>query len=311
MRIRGAAVVLGAALALVATACSGDDEETATGAATATAPAATQPTSTGAAEEPAETVTQPTAAGGTVDPAVIAGAAGKTAAAGSARVETSVLVVDPGRGQTRFSGKGAFDFEERNGELTLRLVEGEGGAFGGRSKAVFVDTSVYYQLPAGALGGGKRWIRLDLQNVADASGVDFGPLVQGSQADPSQYLLWLSALGPGVTRVNEEEIRGVPTTRYRAVVDLNLLAGQAPPGKEAEWSAYVQTLRDRIGLEFIPVKVWVDADGLIRRIYHEYGFAPEGKRATVTTELHDFGVDVNAQAPPPGQVTALSDLIRP
>ena len=125
MRIRGAAVVLGAALALVAIACSRDDEETATGAATATAPAATQPTSTGAAEEPAETATQPTAAGGTVDPAVIAGAAGKTAAAESAR------------------------------------------------------------------------------------------------------------------------------------------------------------------------------------------FAPEGKRATVTTELHDFGVDVNAQAPPPGQVTALSDLIRP
>jgi hypothetical protein len=301
--------VLGAALALVPIACSGDDEET-TGVATATAPAAT-PTTTGAAEEPVETATQPAAAGGAADPAVIAGAARKTAAAGSARVETSVLVVDPGRGQTRFSGKGGFDFEQRNGEMTLRLVGGEEGAFGGQSKAVFVDTSVYYQLPAGALGGGKRWIRLDLQNVADASGVDFGPLVQGSQADPSQYLLWLTALGPGVTKISEEEIRGVPTTRYRAAVDLNLLAGQAPPGKEAEWSAYVQTLRDRIGLEFIPVEAWVDGDGLIRRFYHEYGFAPEGTRATVTTELFDFGVDVNAEASPPGQVTALSDLIRP
>jgi hypothetical protein len=311
VRIRGAAVVLGAALALVPIACSGDDEET-TGAATATAPTTTQPTSTGAAEEPVETATQPAAAAaGTVDPGLIAAAAGKTAAAGSARVETSVLVVDPGRGQTRFSGKGAFDFEQRKGEMTLRLIEGGEGAFGGQSKAVFVDTSVYYQLPAGALGGGKRWIRLDLQNVADASGIDFGPLVQGSQADPSQYLLWLSALGPGVTKITEEEVRGVPTTRYRAVVDLNLLAGQAPPGKEAEWSAYVQTLRDRIGLEFVPVEVWVDGDGHIRRLYHEHGFAPEGKRATVTTELFDFGVDVNAKAPPAEQATALSDLIRP
>ena len=242
---------------------------------------------------------------------MIADAAAKTAAAGSARVATEVRVADPGRGQTRFTGNGAFDFEQRKGEMTLKLVEGDAGAFAGESKAIFANTSVYYRVPPGALAGGARWIRLDLQNIADATGVDFGPLVQGSQADPSQYLLWLSALGPDVTRIGEEEIRGVPTTRYRAVVDLNLLEGQAPPGKEAEWSAYVQTLRDRIGLDFIPVEVWVDEDGLVRRLYHEYGFAAEGTSAVVTTELFDFGVDVNAKAPPPGQVAALNDLIRP
>jgi hypothetical protein len=135
--------------------------------------------------------------------------------------------------------------------------------------------------------------------------------VQGSQADPSQHLLWLSALGPGVMKIGEEEIRGVPTSRYRAVVDLNGLESQAPPGKEAEWSAYVQTLRDRIGLEFVPVEVWVDDDGLIRCLYHEYGFAAEGTSADITTELFAFGVDVDVTAPPPGQVAALSDLIRP
>lgn len=306
MGIRGAAVALGAALALVPVACSGEDESAAT---TSTGPPPA--TSTGETEQAPATTTGPATGGETADPALIADAAGKTAAAGSARVATEVRVADPGRGQTRFSGAGAFDFEQRKGEMTLRLVEGEEGAFGGESKAIFANTSVYYQLPLGALGGGKRWIRLDLQNIADASGVDFGPLVQGSQADPSQYLLWLSALGPGVTKIGEEEIRGVPTTRYRAAVDLNLLASQAPSGKEAEWSAYVQTLRDRVGLEFIPVEVWVDGDGLIRRLYHEYGFAAEGTSATVTTELFDFGVDVNAKAPPPGQVTALSDLIRP
>ena len=308
MGIRGAAVVLGAALALVAAACSGDDETAASTAPTATeAPPAT---STGATEQPPATTTEPSSVV-EADPALIADAAGKTAAAGSARVATEVRVADPGREQTRFSGEGAFDFEQRKGEMTLRLVEGEEGAFGGRSKAIFVNSSVYYQLPPGALGGGETWIRLDLQNIADASGLDFGPLVQGSQADPSQYLLWLSALGPGVTKIGEEEIRGVPTSRYRAVVDLNLLESQAPPGKEAEWSAYVQTLRDRIGLDFVPVEVWVDDDGLIRRLYHEYGFAAEGTSAVVTTELFDFGVDVNVTAPPPGQVAALSDLIRP
>jgi hypothetical protein len=245
------------------------------------------------------------------DPALIADAAGRTAAAGSAKVATNVRVNDPGRGQVRFSGQGAFDFDERKGQMNLRLLEGEEGPFGGSSKAIFVDTSAYYQLPPGVLGGNKTWIRLDLQNVADASGLDLGPLVQGSQADPMQYLLWLSAIGPGVTKIGEEEIRGVPTSRYRAVVDLNLLESQAPPGKEAEWSAYVQTLRDRLGLDFIPVEVWIDDEGLVRRLYHEYGFAAEGTSAVVTTELFDFGVEVNAKAPPPGQAASLDDLIRP
>ena len=313
MGLRGVAlIVLWAALALVPAACSRGDEATqATTAASApTATEAPPATSTGEAEQPPAATTGPSSVV-EADPALIADAAGKTAAAGSAKVATNVRVSDPGRGQVRFSGRGAFDFDERKGELALRLLEGDEGAFGGRSQAVFSGTSVYYRLPAGALGGDKTWIRLDLQNIADASGLDLGPLVQGSQADPMQYLLWLSAIGPGVTKIGEEEIRGVPTSRYRAVVDLNLLESQSPPGKEAEWSAYVQTLRDRLGLDFIPVEVWIDDEGLVRRLYHEYGFAAEGTSAVVTTELFDFGVDVNVKPPPPGQVAALDDLIRP
>jgi hypothetical protein len=310
---RGALIVLLTALTVVFAGCSGDDEPAATPTAPTTTSEAAPPTSTGAAEQPSETTTTapPPTGGETADPAVIADAAGQTAAAGSAKVKTNVRVTDPGRGQIRYAGNGVFDFEQRKGQMALRLLEGDEGAFGDRSKAVFVDTSAYYQLPPGALGGGKTWIRLDLQNIGEVTGVDLGPLVQGSQADPSQYLLWLSAIGPGVTRIGEEEVRGVPTTRYRAVVDLNLLESQAPPGKEAEWAAYVQSLRDRLGLDFIPVEVWVDEEGLIRRLHHEYGFAAEGTSAIVTTELFDFGTPVNAKAPPAGQVAVLDDLIRP
>jgi hypothetical protein len=297
------------ALALLPLACSGDDEpeSAATTAATATEPA---PGSTAGETDEAPTSTG-VAVGEQVDPAVIAEAAAKTVEAKTARIATQVRVVEPGVGQERFGGRGRFDFERRVGEMTLQLVEGEADTGFGNAKAVFVDSSIYYQLPPGALAGGKRWIRLDLQNVADASGLDFGPLVQGSQADPTQYLLWLSALGPGITKIGEEEVRGVPTSRYRAIVDLNLLEQQAPPGKEAEWAAYVQALRDRLGLAFIPVEIWVDEDGLIRRFNHEYGFSAEGTTAVVTTELFEFGTPVNVQAPPVDAVVTLTDLIRP
>jgi len=308
MRTGGLALVLWLALALLPVACSGDDEPEGSATTAATATEAPPESTTGEAED-APTSTG-SAVGEQVEPAVIAEAAAKTTAAKTARIATLVRVVEPG-GQERFGGQGRFDFERRAGEMTLRLIEGEAGAGGGNAKAVFVDSSVYYQLPPGALAGGRRWIQLDLQNVADASGLDFGPLVQGSQADPTQYLLWLSALGPGITKIGEEDVRGVPTSRYRAAVDLNLLGEQAPPGKEAEWAAYVQTLRDRLGLAFIPVEVWVDDEGLIRRFNHEYGFSTEGKTAVVTTELFDFGIPVNVAAPPPDQVVTLNDVIRP
>lgn len=310
MHTRGLALVLWPALALLPVACSGDDEPE--GSATNTGATSTETTPEGSTGETEEALPATTGAavGEQVEPAVIAEAAAKTTAAKTARIATLVRVVEPG-GQERFGGQGRFDFERRAGEMALRLIEGEVGAGGGNAKAVFVDSTVFYQLPPGALAGGRRWIQLDLQNVADASGLDFGPLVQGSQADPTQYLLWLSALGPGITKIGEEDVRGVPTSRYRAAVDLNLLEEQAPPGKEAEWAAYVQTLRDRLGLAFIPVEVWVDDEGLVRRFNHEYGFSTEGTTAVVTTELFDFGTPVNVSAPPPDQVVTLNDVIRP
>ena len=312
MASRGLLVAGWAALGLLPLACAGDDEEvrrTATDTSTSVATTA-EPTTTGAPEEEATT----TAAGAqseTADPAVIAEAARTTTEAGSARVATSVTVTGPGDLRQSLGGEGEFDFEGRAGRLTLDLGDGTQGASVTSSTVVFVDTVVYYRLPAGLIPGGKRWLQIDLQSVANASSLDFGPLLQGSQADASQYLLWLTALGPTVTRLGEGEVRGVPTTRYRALVDLARLEEQAPPGREDDWRAYVETLQGRLGVEAVPVEIWVDGDGLIRRLNLEYVFASEGSSTAVTTELYDFGVQVDATAPSPSQVALIDDFIRP
>jgi hypothetical protein len=303
-------MALWTALALTPLACSGagGDEPSAVTATTvaATSREAGAPTST-EASEPAPTMTKAEPVE-TADPAVVAEAARKTAELGSARVATTVEVTGPGDVQQTLAGEGAFDFERRAGELSL--VPGGGSPFS-EATVVFVDSTVFYRLPAGALPGGKRWLRLDLQSVADAASLDFGPVLQGNQADPMRSLLWLTALGPELTEVGEEEVRGAATTHYRAVVDLRRLREQAPSGEEAEWGAYVDMLGERLGVEAIPVEVWVDGDGLIRRLRHELAFTVEGTSTAVTTELFDFGVAVDARAPSPGQVAAVGDLIRP
>jgi hypothetical protein len=108
-------------------------------------------------------------------------------------------------------------------------------------------------------------------------------------------------------------VRGAPTTHYRATVDLRRLETQAPPGKEGEWQSYVQSLAAGIGTNEVPVDIWVDDEGYVRRLRQEYPLpGSDGTlTTTVTTELYDFGVDVDVQVPPADQVASLTDLIRP
>lgn len=313
MRRRGPATALWAALALAAAACSGGDESQSATTVAGTAQA-TQPTSTTGAEDAPATTEDSQKQAETprvpVEPAVIAAAAVATAAQGSARVASTLRVAGPGDLKQAFGGEGAFDFDRRAGRIEVGIDSSEGAPFS-EATVIFVESTAYYGLPPGALPGGKRWLELDLQSLADASSLDFGPLVQASQADPTQYLLWLGALGPEVAKVGTARVRGVPTTRYRGAVDLSRLGEQAPPGQEAEWGAYGETLHRRLGVETVPVAIWVDGDGLVRRLRLEYASTAEDTSTAVTTELFDFGVGVEAKAPPAGQVASINDFIRP
>lgn len=305
------ALLCALALGAAGLACAGEDED---GSATvaATAPetsTSAEPAQTGAVET-GEAAPEGEDGGGAGVP--LPDAAAKTATLTSARVATEVTVSGASDGTQTFRGEGAFDFERKAGHVTLDL-EGADAAALPSTELVFEDYVVYYGLPEGILPGGMRWLRLDLQSLAESSSLDFGSLVQGVQADPSQYLLWLAALGPEADEIGAEEVRGVPTTHYRATVDLRRLETQAPEGQEAEWQSYVQSLASGLGTNEVPVEIWVDDEGYVRRMRQTYPVAGNdgALSTTVTTELYDFGVEVDVQVPPADQVASINDLIRP
>ena len=311
MARRGILLAPLAAIVLLAPACGGDDEEAAPR--SATAAASSVPTTT---VSPTTTAPEPTTSGSasaeTASPAVLTGAAVKTAEARSARVATSVTLAGGADGEQTFGGEGVFDFRKQSGEMTLSL-SGLRLPGTGSTRLVFDRYVVYYELGEGILLPGKRWLGIDLQSLAVASALDLESLVQGTQADPSQLLLWLGALGSAVDEVGEETVRGVETTHYRAVVDLERLGAQAPAGHGAEWAAYVQALKARLGTNEVPVEIWVDGDGLLRRLRQEYRFGGGGGgiSTTITMELYDFGVEVDVERPPPDEVALIGDLIKP
>lgn len=84
-----------------------------------------------------------------------------------------------------------------------------------------------------------------------------------------------------VEEAGSEDVRGTPTTRNTTTLDLSGAEG-----------------RDEEGLpETVPTEVWIDEDGLVRRIRQRLPVG-EGGDVDYTLELYDFGVQATVQPPP-------------
>jgi hypothetical protein len=94
----------------------------------------------------------------------------------------------------------------------------------------------------------------------------------------------VGALRDGAREVEEagsEDVRGTPTTSNTTTLDLSGAEG-----------------RDEEGLpETVPTEVWIDQDGLVRRIRQRLPVG-EGGDVDYTLELYDFGVQATVQPPP-------------
>jgi hypothetical protein len=236
----------------------------------------------------------------------VALAASKTTEAGTykAKIVSSIDVADQSMEMT---GTGEFDSDAQRGRASYTAsVAGQDFDL----EAVFAFPDMYMRFPVGflpGLPGGKSWVKLDLETLGRQAGFDFGQLMQAGQSDPSQGLQFLRGV-TGIQAVGDEEVRGVPTTHYTGVVDLESLAEKDPALKGTIDQLVAQT-----GLRRIPVDVWVDDENFVRRMKQSFEGASFGPGMqldmTMTTELYDFGSDVNIDVPPPDEVADLSELI--
>ena len=250
--------------------------------------------------------------------AELAAAATNTSDAGSYRAEFA-LTMDgaipgsPGR-RVSMNGDGVFDTEAQSGRMTFDMSE-FGKAVGaqdfGDIKLVMERFVMYMKFPLlqQLQPGMKPWVRFDLRKIAAQQGLDLAGLQQLNQSDPRQALLYLRAASGRVEEVGEEEVRDVSTTHYRMTVDLEKVAKLNPDQRES-----VERVIEQSGVRELPTEVWVDDDGLVRRMklmYDDIQFAG-GQRGdmAMTMELYDFGTAVEVEPPPAGQVVDIEKLMR-
>lgn len=254
------------------------------------------------------------AACGSADPAeLVSSASATTTEAGTARMylQTSVSGLGTGAGFTT-TGEGVVDFENQRGSLTMQLPS-LGGTSLGDLELVYDGTVLYYRASSFFPDAPTPWVSLDIARVSEElTGTDLSQLSQGSGNDPSNSLALLQGVADDVEEVGTEEVRGVETTHYRAMIDIQrAIEAQGAVADREQFEAFVE----QFGTEPIPVEVWLDDEGRAVRTRYDQPIpetpgapVPPDARVSLTIELYDFGVDVPIEIPPPEEVTDLTDI---
>jgi hypothetical protein len=212
---------------------------------------------------------------------------------------------------------GYVDERDRSGELTMNLSQLPGGStlLGGQGtlQLIFQDPVIYMDMSslAGRLPEGKTWMELDVGKLAQAAGIEVPQLSSITQADPSQFLDYLRASSGDVVALGSESVDGVSTTHYRATIQLSRILERLPSDQQAAARAALEKLGDSGS---IPVDVWVDAQGRVRReqlaISSSGGIAgAEVVSGTVTIDYQSYGAIPPIVPPPASQVFDASAMI--
>lgn len=242
------------------------------------------------------------------------------AAAGTSQFEM-VIEIDTAEmpGPLEMTGSGAADYAAGRMEMSLdmgsmfeTLAETAGESmpdgFDGPWQIVIDGTDFYMQAPMfEVLGGPSGWLHVSTEDL----GVDLEELgLAGPTQDPTQSLEWLRGASDSVEELGTDTIRGVETTRYAATLDLAKAMEQLPDAQR-------EALDDLMGdlpadFEGLPVEIWVDADGLPRRMQMTLDAASMGAAGmdgtvTMTIDFFAFGEPVDIEVPSPDEVTELSD----
>jgi hypothetical protein len=235
--------------------------------------------------------------GSAADP--VAQAAELTARAGGAQVSYSGSIsIGSLATPITFGGGGYVNFASREGRLELSfsgfpatVSQKLGG--GPLEMTELLDRgSVYMSSPlfANRLPNGAHWLRIDISKVQRALGLDPNTIADGT-TDPSQYLQYLRSAGATLAKDGQEQLRGVPTTRYRASLDLLRAAESQPGANRALVRTAMKKLVEEIGQPQIPLEVWVDAHHLVRKLSMSFPLsrAPGHPSVSLACEFHDFG----------------------
>lgn len=249
--------------------------------------------------------------------AAVRGAPATAAEVGTGRFEMVMEIRSPqGPGDVlELRASGAFDNDRQQTAMEIDLggmLEGLGEmlpeGFDEPTTVVVDGATAYVRSPMlEVLSGTSGWLSVPPEERGQEAGSLFG----AGGSDPSQMLEVLRGVSDDVEVAGREEIRGVPATRYTATIDLAHALEEVPVDQRPRLQAQLDTMTE--GLGNVPVEVWVDDDGLARRLRigldQPSGAAGESIAGSMTIDFFDYGQPVDIEVPSPDEVTPFTEVM--
>jgi hypothetical protein len=195
-------------------------------------------------------------------------------------------------------GSGAYNAETGLSKMVMKMnIPTEGPA---ALEMVGDDTDLYMRSSefAGRLPGGKEWIK-----IQPFAGHSEEEMTIGGDADDSLQIL--AAVSDGVREMGREKVRGVPTRRYRAALEMSeVIEVYREEGKDE----LAETFEEAIGQMTSPVTVEasIDAQDIVRRLRMVMTIPTEPGEPTLTMDMRmdffGFGARPEIALPDPSRV---------
>lgn len=243
--------------------------------------------------------------GGALNP--IAQAAEQTASYPGERIALNATMSSSSLPETiQMQGHGAFNGQTQTGWINV-TAQGPPPLNSLSIREIVQGTTIYMSSPelTGQLAGGKTWMKIDA--FSGQSNGTFG------QTDPHAQLEMLKAVSDEFVTVGHESIRGVSTTRYRTAIDSSKEADLLRSQGNDQAADLVEKSASLTGTTQVPVDVWIDGQGLVRRLQMSIPIpTASGQTPTMnmTIDFFDFGAAPKVSAPPPSQVFDATNLAK-
>lgn len=232
----------------------------------------------------------------------IAEAAVKTQHEGGARaVMRGTVTESEGSKPLRLTGRAAYNAAGvSRGAMTIPDPKSDGYAkveYVQDGTEMYMRSSLFDRLPEG-----REWMGLDLS---------FGGELETSlpaNGDARGELELLEKATGGVDRVGKEDVRGVPTTRYRGKISVSENAKRLREEGAEDFASYAEKHGSPVQVE-----AWIDAKGLLRRTrVVQLRPQKDGKGQTfdLRVDFFDFGVEPEIDVPDSGEVFDATSLAK-
>ncbi len=198
---------------------------------------------------------------------------------------------------------GTQDLKAQTMEMTMKSAKAPGRQMVLR----MVDGAVYVDAGQARAAGGKRWLKMDMKQLAKTTGQSANPFTaagpSSQQQNPAAQAALLSRT-KSVKKLGTETVNGTRTTHYQGTFDINAL--EAARLNEQQTKALEKFKAMKVSK--ITMDLWATSDHQLVK-FRQQATTAQGP-LDLTTTVKNINAPVHIQAPPADQTQYLAQASR-